>query len=210
MEPRRRGAWAIVLSLAFVAAAAVVGVFLGLFMGDGSWREWLLSLGGSAELFGLLGVASPELVLARETAAPAVSRTWQRAAALVRRVENRVRRLLGRPQHHTIHTASELNIAMSLRGSARVSVSEGATLDEKVEYLLRRDEVVQERLETLHVSVSELPDRWQADIGAESARLREEHAAALAELRDEHKLARLIGVGLLFVGLVLATLGNLV
>lgn len=41
-----------------------------------------------------------------------------------------------------------------------------------------------------------------------SEALRGEHERAVAELRDRHLQARLLGIALLLVGIVLATVGN--
>jgi len=49
----------------------------------------------------------------------------------------------------------------------------------------------------------------EADIDAVSTVIRSEHAEALEELRERHLTVRLLGVGLLVTGIVLATWGNL-
>jgi hypothetical protein len=79
-----------------------------------------------------------------------------------------------------------------------------------VEYLLRRDEDVQDRLEEVHHSLESMPARWRADISEASETLRSEHTRALEQMRDRHLKARLLGVALLLIGIGLATAGNLV
>jgi len=95
--------------------------------------------------------------------------------------------------------------------SARVSVSvrQGATPDDKIEFLLRRDEETQSRLADLKEALNDLPRRWRADMEATAGTVRREQQEGLAKLRDQHLKARLGGVALLVIGLGLATWGNL-
>jgi hypothetical protein len=73
----------------------------------------------------------------------------------------------------------------------------------------RRDQVVQEQLEQLRISVNALPDRWQADIEEESETLRSEYEQALEQQRGELLLERLVGIVMVALGVLLATWGNL-
>lgn len=89
------------------------------------------------------------------------------------------------------------------------SVKADASPEEKLDFLLRREQEVQASLERTHRTLEGHPKRWAADIAAAAADLRHEHGEGLAGLRNEHLGARLGGVVLLVVGLVLATWGNL-
>jgi hypothetical protein len=190
--------------------AVVVGLLVGSYAGDHSLREWLLSFGGSAEAFGLLLVAAPELVPILQSIGSAVVGSWLRMKALLRKAERAVRRLLHRPSGQVVSAGGALATAAGMSARGRVGPKEGATLEEKVEYLLRRDEDVQDRLEEVHHSLESMPARWRADISEASETLRSEHTRALEQMRDRHLKARLLGVALLLIGIGLATAGNLV
>jgi hypothetical protein len=120
-----------------------------------------------------------------------------------------LRRWLGRPRPQRVSVEPGGAIAAAGELSARVSVNPDATLDEKVDFLLRRDQDVQGHLEQHARQLRDLPKQWNADIAAASTELRTEHADALRELRESHLTARLLGVLLLVVGIALATWGNL-
>lgn len=206
---RRRAAATVAVSIALLASALLSGFLVGWFLGDHTLREWLLSYAGSAEFFGVALVATPELVPIFAAASSAIASLWRRFKAWLRRVADAVRRRLGRPRAHFISVSPAGSVATAGDLSARVSTS-ATTLEEKVEYLLRRDQDVQARLEGHDRALRDLPARWQADIGDTAATLRQEHAEALDRLRERHLRARLLGVGLLVIGIAVATWGNLI
>jgi hypothetical protein len=84
-----------------------------------------------------------------------------------------------------------------------------ATTEERLEYLMRRDHAVRDSLERLDRSVEAMPSRWSADIRDASASLRGEFIGELKREREAHLNERILGVGLLAVGIILATVGNL-
>lgn len=210
VEPHRRAAYTEALSGVLLVLAVVVGFLVGWYAGDHSAREWLFSFAGSAETFGLLLVAAPELVPILQTIGLAVVRGWSRMKVLLRQAEGAVRRLLRRPRGQVVSASGALVTAAGFSAKGRVGLKEDATLEEKVEYLLRRDEAVQDRFEETHDSLESMPGRWRADIREASETLRGEHTRALEQMRDRHLKARLLGVALLLVGIGLATAGNLV
>jgi hypothetical protein len=65
-----------------------------------------------------------------------------------------------------------------------------------VEYLLRRDEDVQDRLEEVNRSLKSMPGRWPTDI-TEAWRRCAAGRRALEQMRDRSLKARLLGVALL-------------
>lgn len=210
MEPSRRAAFTVALSGALFGLAVLIGFLVSWYAGDHSAREWLVSFGGSAEVFGLLLVAAPELVPILQGIASAVLGGWRRIRDLMRRAERALRRLVHRPRAHVVSAGAGIATAGGLGASGRVSPRRDATLEEKVEFLLRRDENVQDRLEEVNRSLESMPRRWRSDITETSETLRDEHTRALEQLRDRHLKARLMGVALLVVGIGLATAGNLV
>jgi hypothetical protein len=159
--------------------------------------------------FGLLLVAAPELVPILRALGSAVARGWRRVLALLQKAERAFRRLIRRPRPHVVSGTASMGIAAAGGARGRTSPPEDATLEQKIDYLLRRHQDLQDMIETMSGSLAALPSRWRADIAEESATLRNEHTQALAVMRARHLGARLLGVGLLLVGIVLATVGNL-
>lgn len=95
--------------------------------------------GAAAELVGIALVASPDLV-------PGARRLSRWIAPWWRTLENRVRRLLrlrGRDVVVTVDVAGSLGLAGSV--SAVTAVGEDATLERKVDFLLRRDQEAQKQ-----------------------------------------------------------------
>ena len=176
----------------------------------------MLVAAGGAEICGIVLVASPEL---EGPAARLWTRVvagwrggWARVRSGWRKLTSRVARLVGKqrtptPQYVQLHPADSVEAAGSL--SLRTALNAGATVDERIAFLLRRDQAVQAELERLDQTLAELPKRWTRDIENASGLLRTEYAESLRRLRDAHLRARLAGVGLLVFGIVLATWGNL-
>jgi hypothetical protein len=159
--------------------------------------------GASLELVGIVLVGSPDLF----PQAARVSR-WLRLRVEV--ITNRLMRLFGRPRHRTVTARAGVSAAGGLSASGFVSVSESASLDEKVAFLLRRDEENQRRSNALHARVAaieqESPKRLE-----ELRREFEQHVAdALASAHEVYLPLRLTGAGLLVMGLGCATAANFV
>lgn len=122
-----------------------------------------------------------------------------------RRVVNRLLRAIGRPraQHVQLGVADEVSIADSV--SVVVSVSADASLEEKVGYLLRREQESQnahdERLRAIEDSVPKQLDELRAET---ERHVSEEISAAEWQYRP----LRFVGALALAVGLLLMTIAN--
>ncbi len=92
---------------------------------------------------------------------------------------------------------------------ASAVVTSGAqTIEEKVEFLLRRDEETQRHLNAIHTQLQGLPARWEKNIATIAKTLRDEQRDAIASLRAEHLQARTAGVILTLFGVGVLTLAN--
>jgi len=130
---------------------------------------------------------------------------------VLRRTVDGVARLLNRPRSQTVYAKTGgVAATASVSGSGRVSFNPAATAEEKIDYLLRRDQELQDWQEAMMLDVRALPKRWGADIEAALNVIRSENERAVSALRDRHLNLRLIGVGFLVAGIVLATWGNLI
>ncbi len=210
LDGAKPGTRAIVRVLAFAAVAAMTSFVVGWLVGDGSFRHWLFSCAGSLEFWGVLLVASPELVPYLRRLATGLGALWHRTKALARRATDWVRVKIGRPRTQVVYVEGIDSGAMSGSGRLSVGVREGATMEEKVDFLLRRDQETQERLADLQERLGALPERWRGDMEATAGTLRHEQREGLDALRDEHLTARVGGVVFLVVGLILATWSNLI
>ncbi len=205
VAPASRAAVRIV---SFIAVAAATSFAVGL-AGNGSGKHWLFSVAGSLEFWGVVLVASPELDPYRRRLGTGLAALSRRTNALVRRAIDWVRVTIGRPRTQVVSLEGIDSAEMSETARLSVSVDERASTEEKVAFLLRRDEETQERLADLDEKLNDLPERWRGDIEAAAGTLRQEQERGLVELRGEHLTARLGGVVFLVVGLGVATWGNL-
>jgi hypothetical protein len=198
----RRFVWGAV----FGAVLAVLPVELGL---DGSLKSWLYVLGGTEECVGVALVASPELF-------PRASQAWgwlsRRSRALATRSRVLLQRLLRRPQHVVVQAATAEATASASLGTEviRGFPPDDAPVEEQVAHLRK---VVQEQ-ESRIASVEALTGRVETELRAEIHKTRTElEALSREQVRDAaetHLEWRYAGLTVLFIGLGLATAGNLV
>jgi len=165
-------------------------------------RNALYAIGAPVEALGIFAIATPDFV-------PGLTRFSEWLSPRLRRVENRLRRLIGmKARAHVVSASGIASVAMVGAASAFVSIAPDATLEEKVEFLLRRNAEGQSALNSLS-------ERFQA--------IEREAPQRLDELRDELKqhvrvqideaeasfrVARVLGTIAVAIGLTLATIAN--
>jgi hypothetical protein len=201
----------VLLSAVLILLGVLSGLAAGWFLGDHSLHDWILSFAGAAELFGVLLIAAPELVPLLVRGMSATAMVWQRAMEHRKRIANRIRRMLHPPHDdHTYDDARTGSVHISGGGTVSTQSGPGESLEEKVEFLLRREQALQERLDVTAREVGDLPRKWQADMEATASGLRDGFATAIRELDERHIRARLAGIVLVVVGILLNTWGNLI
>jgi len=163
----------------------------------------LYAIGAASELLGIGLVAAPDLV-------PGARRFSRWLGPRWRTIENRLRRRLHLPLRSITHSV-EMTGTVGASGSLSAVVSIGTaatTLEEQVAFLLRRNEEAQKEVNAVVERVAaieqDLPRRLDELREGFETRLESELAAALTEYRP----ARIIGAGLVALGLGLATAGN--
>jgi hypothetical protein len=161
----------------------------------------LLVVGASMELAGIVLVGSPDLF-------PQAQRVSEWLRLRGQRIYERVRRVLGRPVHQTVTGSAGLATAVGLSGRGIVSVAADASLEDKVAFLLRRDEQTQGRLADLAESVSALRDETATTLSQERTRMEMHVAHSLREAHEAYLPLRLLGVLLLTLGLGCTTAAN--
>jgi len=162
----------------------------------------LYVVGAICELFGILVIASPDWF-------PHVVRFAEWLRPRVRAVENRVRRFLRLRPHvvtHQVAAAGEISLAGRL--TSRTSISDAASHEQKVAYLLRRDAETQERLGVLERRA----DAVERDLPQRLAQLRGELEAHVAgevgAAASTYRATRIVGAIALTLGLALTTAGS--
>jgi hypothetical protein len=160
-------------------------------------------VGAVIELAGVVLVASPDLF-------PGALRLAAWSRPRLRQIENRIRLLLRRQPSSIVH-AAHVSGSIQVSGSASAVVSTGArTLEEKVEFLLRRDAEAQGHMNELVDRVKRLEQRLTREIDTLRAHLERQIDHRIAEVHRDYQTARFIGVAALVLGLGLSTAANLV
>jgi hypothetical protein len=161
-------------------------------------QETLFILGAIFQLLGIVLVGSPDLV-------PGAVRlgTWTRGR--IDRASARLLRLIGRQRARFVPLSDTAIVEMTGSVSPVKSVNPQATLQERVKFLLARDQEAQrdvnalnERLAAIERDVPRLLDDLRTVIEAELGKRLEETQANL-------RAARLYGIVALLIGLALTT-----
>jgi len=161
-------------------------------------RVTLYVSGALLELGGILLVGWPDVLPYGERAS-----LWLRSTA-----ERIVRRALGRPRAYAMHAEAGGVIMTGASISGTVSVDPGASLEDRVNYLLRRDNATQEkvgvldkRLRTMEENVPKRFDQLRAET--------ERHVAGeISAAEWRYRPLRFVGALALGLGLALTTIAN--
>jgi hypothetical protein len=166
-------------------------------------RTVLLVIGAFVELLGILLVASPDLVPWALRFAGWIRPRW-------RRFENRLRRLLRLPHRGITHEVSlSAAIATGGRVSGVVDFNREAPLEEQVAFLLRRNVESQNETNALAARIAALEEETPGRLEALRAELEAHVSRSVATAKEDYRTARVMGVLVLVLGLVLTTLANL-
>jgi hypothetical protein len=166
-------------------------------------RGLLYIAGAVIEVIGIVLVGSPDLF-------PQARRLSNWTARQYWRVANRLLRLIGRPRHVTVQASAGGAVALGGSIMAVVSVSPEATLEEKVAFLLRRDLETQRGMDRLLGSLTNLERDTTARLESARSELEGHVTEALVASHAAYLPLRIAGVGVILIGLGLATTGNFV
>jgi hypothetical protein len=172
--------------------------------GVSAYKLSLLVIGAALEFAGIVGVAWPDLV-------PGAQRLSRWLRPRYARAIDRVRRLLHLRRDVTIHAGSgsfAIGTALSARGT--VSVSPHASIEDKVAFLLRREEHNQDAVSDLSQRLTALESETPKRLDDLRASMESHFAAELKAAQEEYLPLRVSGAIALAVGLVCVTLANFV
>jgi hypothetical protein len=164
---------------------------------------FLLIVGALVELAGIVLVGSPDLF-------PQAQRVSEWLRLRVRRAYNRVMRLLGRPVVHTVSLGAALSASGGVRARGIVSVAADASVEDKIAFLLRREEQTQGRLDDLTEALQALRDDLASGLSEQRTSMEAYVADALSAAHQAYLPLRLLGVVLLTVGLGCVTAASFV
>lgn len=159
--------------------------------------------GALIELVGIVVIAAPDFV-------PGARRAGAWLRVHVRREVDRLRRLIGRPRRQVIQVAGITSAEAVGRASLVTSVRADATIEEKTEFLLRRDQEAQRDLNQLASRVSAIESESPERLDELRTELQVHFAAQLAASDADYRAARIAGAIALAIGLGLATAANFV
>jgi hypothetical protein len=162
----------------------------------------LYASGAFVELVGIGLIAAPDLVPGARRLSRWITPRW-------RTLENRLRRRLRLRPRSVVHTAGAAGtIEMAGSVSAMKSVDPTATLGEKVDFLLRRDQEAQEQANAQAERVATLERESEKKLAKLREQMQTHVSTELAPASAEYRPARIIGALAVAIGLGLATGGN--
>jgi hypothetical protein len=164
----------------------------------------LLAVGAVLEFGGIVAIAFPDFL-------PHGRRLSRWLGHRARIVVNRVRRLLGmKPLQKIVSVEAADSVEVSGRSSALVSVSEDATPEEKIEFLLRRSREAQQAINTLSGRVKDLEKHVPRQLDQLREDMQAHVSSELAAAEEEYRPLRTAGTLALGVGLACTTVSNFV
>jgi hypothetical protein len=170
---------------------------------------WLVSVGFCNELVGVLMVASPELLPRIESAARWAGAASRSVGAKLVVFLHRLFRV-ARDVHVLLGAATGVATVGSLDVRGQVGPPAEATTEEKVAWLIERERLTQDKLQTIEKELRDLPGRWQADIDVARQELEGLSRELVRRVADARIRLRLLGLLYVVIGLVFSLAGNVV
>ncbi len=165
----------------------------------------ILFVGGAiSEFAGIVMIAFPDLL-------PGTRRLSAWLERRARIVANRIRRLLGLPpRRHEVAGSASLTGSGRVRGSGVVGIGLGATIEQKVDFLLRRDQASQEAVNRLARRMEDLEERLARDLEGLCEQMEGHVERKLTIAAEQYRALRVAGTAALAFGLVCVTTANFV
>ena len=160
-------------------------------------------VGAVFELAGIISVASPDLV-------PGAVRFGAWLRGHLRLAVDRIRRFIGGPRHQVI----ELGVAEAISTAGGVtpmkSMNPEATLEEKVAFMLQRDQEAQGQVNALAKGMSEIEQEGPRRLDALRSQMEAHVERELRATQADFRAARVLGAVALAIGLALTTAANFI
>jgi hypothetical protein len=167
----------------------------------------LFIAGSTFDALGVFLVLAPDLVPYRKRLSVWLRRSYRRFVDWVRRGVDRLLRALGRRRAHVVTAGAAIEASAALSAKAFVSPPEGASLEEKVEYLLGRERLAQDRFGSIEGRLADLESRRLDEL----RNLLEAHVSeAITEAERRYRPLRVLGGFSLVAGLVCLSVANFI
>ena len=167
-------------------------------------RVTLYVLGAILELSGILFLAAPDLV-------PGAIRLSHWTGTHWRPIENRIRRLLHLPGRSIVINAEAAGVSiLAGRVSAVKSVSADADIEQRVAFLLQRDQEAQRDLNLLAERLVDAEEKSERRLGELRGAMEAHVGHALTAAQEDYRTARGIGTIALILGLAMTTTANFI
>ncbi|MGE3138438.1 MAG: hypothetical protein AB7I08_12360 [Thermoleophilia bacterium] len=165
----------------------------------------LLIVGAVLEFVGIVALGWPDFIPWRDGLARWLTRTWRRVWAwILRRVLRRRGPAVG------AFAVGDVTLAVAVSGFATTAVSGTAPLEQKVAFLLQRDQEAQKKEQGLADEIKRLDKDVDKRLDALRDEMRGEYEAKLSAASEQYRSLRILGTFILFVGLVCTTWANFV
>jgi hypothetical protein len=169
---------------------------------EGSTRVWLVTLGATNELLGVLFVASPEI----GRVLPGFLAKVRKRVDVVVRV---IRRYFEKPRDVVLKVGGVAEASGTVGTPTIVQTPGlGASLDERVNYLMERDRENRTRFHVVERELVRLPEQWHSELEGLRTELEELQRELVRRVAEARIRLRLLGLAYVIVGIVLAWLGN--
>jgi hypothetical protein len=174
-----------------------------------SWHVYLVSFSGWNEALGILLIASPELLRYGDAARRFFSARFRERS---RRAQRWVQRLLKLPISPTRDTGTVRSTTTLHTDTTKGVVGPGSGMSdaEKIDWLVKRMLVHEQRLDGLLSSVERLPNAWREDDDRLRAEVERRLSALKGEISEARIGLRLCGLAYVILGVVLGAAANLV
>ena len=170
-------------------------------------HAWIFVVGVLIEGVAILVFAAPDYVPGLRRFSAWLAPRLRRAE---RRARNAIRRVLRHPPTPVVHQVSAGGaIAAGLSARGIHGVSPTATLEEKVDFLLRRAEITQEVTATLSDRIAAISSKIEHEITELRDESRAHVAAELKSAEEADRPLRLIGSLLLIAGVACQSIASL-
>jgi hypothetical protein len=164
-------------------------------------KELLLAVGAALELVGIVLVGSPDLF-------PQAARVSAWLQARSQSAVDRLRAILGRGRDVTVTVGAADAVAIADNATVMKAASEGASLEEKIEFLLRRDQEAQRDVNDLRTKLAAIEGNMPEQLEQLRWAMEEHVNEALIEAHRRYLPLRVIGAVALAAGLVCVTVAT--
>ncbi len=169
-----------------------------------NWATVLLALGVVSQFIGIVALGWPDFIPWKEHLSRWLTYACQRA-------ENRLRRLFRRPPRtHTSSLSASFSARASVSGAVTVAVSDGASLEDKVAFLLRQDQKAQQLKNKVAARLNALEQEGPKRLDEVRAERKGHFEERVIVVLNRYRPLRQAGAVLLAVGLICLSVANFV